>query len=44
MGAADKAYPSRGNRAYLRKRNIKAAIPDASAQAVELFRERVRRG
>ncbi|OMI39574.1 transposase IS4 family protein [Streptomyces sparsogenes DSM 40356] len=31
--AADKAYSSRGNRAYLRKRNIKAVIPEKKDQA-----------
>ncbi len=32
--AGDKAYSSRGNRAYLRKRNIKAVIPEKKDQAV----------
>ncbi|KND43108.1 transposase [Streptomyces stelliscabiei] len=31
--AADKAYSSRGNRAYLRKRNIKVVIPEKKDQA-----------
>jgi transposase len=31
--AADKAYSSRGNRAYLRKRNITAVIPEKKDQA-----------
>ncbi len=31
--AADKAYSSRGNRAYLRRRGIKAVIPGKSDQA-----------
>lgn len=31
--AADKAYSSRGNRAYPRKRNIKAVIPEKKDQA-----------
>lgn len=31
--AADKAYSSRGNRSYLRKRNIKAVIPEKKDQA-----------
>jgi transposase len=31
--AGDKAYSSRGNRAYLRKRNIKAVIPEKKDQA-----------
>ena len=31
--AADKAYSSRANRAYLRKRNIKAVIPEKKDQA-----------
>ena len=31
--AADKAYSSQGNRAYLRKRGIKAVIPDKADQA-----------
>jgi transposase len=31
--AADKAYASRGNRSYLRKRNIKAVIPEKKDQA-----------
>lgn len=31
--AADKAYSSRGNRAYLRERNIKAVIPEKKDQA-----------
>lgn len=30
--AADKAYSSRANRVYLRKRNIKAAIPEKADQ------------
>ncbi|AGJ59394.1 mobile element protein [Streptomyces sp. PAMC 26508] len=30
--AGDKAYSSRGNRAHLRKRNIKAVIPEKSDQ------------
>lgn len=31
--AGDKAYSSRGNRRYLRKRNIKAVIPEKKDQA-----------
>jgi transposase len=31
--AGDKAYSSRGNRAYLRKRGIKAVIPEKKDQA-----------
>ena len=31
--AADKAYSSRANRAYLRRRGIKAVIPEKSDQA-----------
>lgn len=31
--AGDKAYSSRGNRAYLRKRRIKAVIPEKADQA-----------
>lgn len=31
--AGDKAYSSRGNRAHLRKRHIKAVIPEKSDQA-----------
>ena len=31
--AADKAYSSRGNRAYLRRRGIKAVIPEKRDQA-----------
>jgi transposase len=31
--AADKAYSSRGNRSYLRKRSIKAVIPEKKDQA-----------
>ncbi|GAB2952934.1 hypothetical protein GCM10027028_64030 [Streptomyces sundarbansensis] len=31
--AADKAYSSRGNRSYLRKRGIKAVIPEMRDQA-----------
>jgi transposase len=31
--AGDKAYSSRGNRAYLRKRHIKAVIPEKKDQA-----------
>ncbi len=31
--AGDKAYSSRGNRAYLRKRQIKAVIPEKKDQA-----------
>ncbi len=31
--AADKAYSSRSNRTYLRKRNIKAVIPEKKDQA-----------
>ncbi|MGI5292083.1 transposase [Nonomuraea polychroma] len=32
-GGADKAYSSRSNRAYLRRRRIKAVIPEKSDQA-----------
>ena len=38
--AADKAYSSRANRAYLRKRGIKAVIPEKKDQAAH----RKRRG
>ena len=31
--ATDKAYSSRGNRAYLRRRGIKAVIPEKADQA-----------
>jgi transposase len=31
--AADRAYSSRGNRAYLRRRNIKVVIPEKKDQA-----------
>jgi hypothetical protein len=31
--AADKAYSSRGNRSYLRKRQIKTVIPEKKDQA-----------
>lgn len=31
--AGDKAYSSRGNRSHLRKRHIKAVIPEKSDQA-----------
>ncbi|MBE1602816.1 transposase [Streptomyces stelliscabiei] len=31
--AGDKAYPSRANRAHLRRRNIKAVIPEKADQA-----------
>lgn len=40
---ADKAYSSRANRAYLRKRQIKAVIPEKTDQAANR-RKRGRRG
>lgn len=42
--AADKAYSSRGNRAYLRKRNIKAVIPEKKDQAASRKRKGARGG
>lgn len=41
--AGDKAYPSRANRAYLRRRGIKAAIPEKKDQATHR-KKRGRRG
>lgn len=40
--AGDKAYSSRGNRAYLRKRRIKAVIPEKKDQAAN--RKKGRKG
>ncbi|WP_443333362.1 transposase [Streptomyces sp. TSRI0281] len=37
--AGDKAYSSRGNRAYLRKRQIKAVIPEKKDQAANRKRK-----
>jgi hypothetical protein len=37
--AGDKAYASRGNRAYLRKRQIKAVIPEKKDQAANRKRK-----
>jgi transposase len=37
--AADRAYSSRGNRAYLRKRHIKAVIPEKRDQAASRKRK-----
>jgi transposase len=42
--AADKAYSSRGNRAYLRKRNIKVVIPEKKDQAANRKRKGSRGG
>ncbi len=37
--AGDKAYPSRGNRAHLRRRGIKAVIPEKRDQAANRKRK-----
>lgn len=42
--AADKAYSSRANRSYLRKRNIKAVIPEKKDQAANRKRKGSRGG
>ncbi|ATZ22234.1 Transposase DDE domain protein [Streptomyces lavendulae subsp. lavendulae] len=42
--AADKAYSSRANRAYLRKRGIKAVIPEKKDQAARRKRKGSRGG
>lgn len=42
--AADKAYSSRGNRAYLRKRGIKAVIPEKRDQATNRKKKGARGG
>ncbi len=42
--AGDKAYASRGNRAYLRRRGIKAAIPEKADQAANRKRKGSRGG
>lgn len=42
--AADKAYSSRANRSYLRKRNIKAVIPEKKDQAANRKRKGIRGG
>jgi transposase len=42
--AADKAYASRGNRSYLRRRNIKAVIPEKKDQAANRKRKGSRGG
>lgn len=42
--AGDKAYSSRANRAYLRKRNIKAVIPEKEDQAANRKRKGNRSG
>lgn len=42
--AADKAYSSRGNRSYLRKRGIKAVIPEKKDQAANRKRKGARGG
>lgn len=42
--AADKAYSSRGNRAYLRKRGIKAVIPEKRDQAANRKKKGARGG
>ena len=42
--AADKAYSSRANRTYLRKRNIKAVIPEKRDQAANRKRKGSRGG
>ncbi|KOG56376.1 transposase [Streptomyces virginiae] len=42
--AGDKAYPSRGNRSYLRKRNIKAVIPEKRDQAANRKKKGARGG
>ncbi|MBP2400756.1 transposase [Streptomyces syringium] len=42
--AADKAYSSRANRAYLRKRQIKAVIPEKRDQAANRWKKGSRGG
>ena len=42
--AGDKAYSSRGNRAYLRRRNIKAVIPEKKDQAANRKKKGARGG
>ena len=42
--AADKAYSSRANRSYLRKRSIKAVIPEKKDQAANRKRKGSRGG
>lgn len=42
--AADKAYSSRGNRAYLRKHGIKAVIPEKKDQAANRKKKGARGG
>jgi transposase len=42
--AADKAYSSRANRAYLRKRHIKAVIPEKKDQAANRKKKSSRGG
>lgn len=42
--AGDKAYSSRGNRAYLRKRGIKAVIPEKRDQAAHRKKKGARGG
>jgi hypothetical protein len=42
--AADKAYPSRTNRAYLHKRQIKAVIPEERDQAANWKKKSSRGG
>ncbi len=42
--AADKAYSSRGNRSYLRKRGIKAVIPEKKDQAANRKKKGTRGG
>lgn len=42
--AADKAYSSRGNRTYLRKRGIKSVIPEKKDQAAHRKKKGTRGG
>nr|ADG27370.1 transposase [Streptomyces anulatus] len=42
--AADKAYSSRGNRSYLRRRGIKAVIPEKKDQAANRKKKGARGG
>ncbi|AEY85415.1 putative transposase [Streptomyces hygroscopicus subsp. jinggangensis 5008] len=42
--AADKAYSSRGNRAHLRKRHIKAVVPEKKDQAANRKKKGFRGG
>lgn len=42
--AADKAYSSRGNRAYLRRRGIKTVIPEKTDQAANRKKQGSRGG